>query len=585
MSMQLSSVISELLAEVSTDHLMEFNKEIAKEVRLSGSPEELRAFEYVKRTLESFGLATSLQFSDAYISLPGKAQVKVNDVEYRCITHSMAVSTPAEGISGELVYVDLGSDSHYARVDAKGKIVLIDGLAVPGAVKIAQEHGAAAALFISAAYTHEMIVSPVWGNPTPETVSMLPKIPAISVNHADGQAIKKQLESGGGQGAECWLRAEVDTGWRSIPTLLAEIPCPANSDKYVLFSGHIDSWHYGAMDNGSANATMLEVARILAENREHLRRSLRLAFWSGHSHGRYAGSAWYCDQNWEDLYENCVLHVNIDSVGAKGATVLSHSNCMAETKDLAERVVGLFSQEKYEGTRYGRAGDQSFWGTGTPSIFMGLSEQPSSLDPSAAAFAQLFGGGKAGGFGWWWHTTEDTLDKIDPEFLTRDCKIYVAAIVQACSEALIPVNQVAAIRELTQYIEDYQLQADGKIDLRKTLDRLASLEQLAQSIYRQAQTIDLSLAQLELVNEWCMELSRILVPINYVKGGLFEHDVALKQAPIPYLAEVSQLAGAQVGTDDYYMLVTLLKRRVNKINFDLKRANQLTEQVLRQLCL
>ena len=50
-----------------------------------------------------------------------------------------------------------------------------------------------------------------------------------------------------------------------------------------MFSGHIDSWHYGAMDNGSANATMLETLRALLPHRNEFRRSLRLAFWSGHS--------------------------------------------------------------------------------------------------------------------------------------------------------------------------------------------------------------------------------------------------------------------------------------------------------------
>ena len=72
------------------------------------------------------------------------------------------------------------------------------------------------------------------------------------------------------------------------------------------------------MDNGSANAVMLEVARILSKYKKELRRGLRLAFWSGHSHGRYAGSTWYADNFWLDLEKNCVAHVNTDSAGAKG---------------------------------------------------------------------------------------------------------------------------------------------------------------------------------------------------------------------------------------------------------------------------
>ena len=86
-----------------------------------------------------------------------------------------------------------------------------------------------------------------------------------------------------------------------------------------MFNGHVDSWHYGAMDNGTANATQLEVARLLAEHRDELYRGVRMAFWSGHSHGRYASSAWYADAFWHDLHERCACNVNIDSVGGKGA--------------------------------------------------------------------------------------------------------------------------------------------------------------------------------------------------------------------------------------------------------------------------
>lgn len=60
----------ELLREVSKDQLMTFTANVAKEVRLSGTEEELRAYKYVQQTLESFGLKTELVFSEALISLP-----------------------------------------------------------------------------------------------------------------------------------------------------------------------------------------------------------------------------------------------------------------------------------------------------------------------------------------------------------------------------------------------------------------------------------------------------------------------------------------------------------------------------------
>jgi hypothetical protein len=173
-------------------------------------------------------------------------------------------------------------------------------------------------------------------------------------------------------------------------------------EKFVLFSGHVDSWHYGAMDNGSANATMLETPRVLLPYRSTFRRGLRLAFWSGHSHGRYADSTWYADPFWENLHENCVAHINVDSTDGQGAVVLSETPAMAETQPCAAAIIRALTGTEFTGTRFGRAGDQSFQGHGILSLFMSLSVQPVSGGDSAAEMPSGSAGrGCAGGLGWW----------------------------------------------------------------------------------------------------------------------------------------------------------------------------------------
>jgi hypothetical protein len=565
--------------KVNKKNLMEYTRKMSSEVRLSGTAEELRAFHYVKETLEGFGIATDLQHSDAFISLPVSASLKMNKESISCITHSMAVSTPQDGLEGEIIYVGKGTDKDYKEANVGNKVVLLDGLAVPGAVKKAQEQGALAAIFINAEYTHEMIVSPVWGNPTPETLSLLPKIPVVSVNYHDGQEMKKNLQKGVASNLVVWLKTKVDTGWRKIPTLIGELTGSTEPQQYVLFSGHIDSWHYGAMDNGSANATMLEVARILSQNQTDLRRSLRFAFWSGHSHGRYAGSTIYCDANWEDLHDHCVLHINVDSVGAKDAVVLSEANCMAETKELGGSIIEEVTGLAFSGTRFGRAGDQSFLGAGVPSLFMGLSEQELTSTPATEAFAQLFGGGRAGGFGWWWHTTEDTIDKIDPDNLERDCKIYVAVVAKSCTDRVIPVNQLAAIQELKQALTDYQMISERKLDLSTALNRIEELSKVVGKL-QAIKTDSLSEENVSTLNKGLIELSRILVPLNYVQGDRFHHDPAMKQFIIPALADVEKLSIVNKGDNDYYLLKTKLVRNVNKVNNSLKQAILISETTL-----
>ncbi|MCM3611697.1 M28 family peptidase [Planococcus sp. MERTA32b] len=567
-----------LLGQISRQSLMEFTEEISKEVRLSGSEEEFRAFRYAEQQLKSFGFETNLYHRKALISLPMESKLQINGVSYTSITHSMAPSTPEIGVSGEIVYMENGFPL-VRDPDLADKVLLIDGLATPGALLQAQTHMSKAVIFINAEYTHEMIVSTVWGNPAFDQLGQYPKIPAVSITFADGEILKAKLSLEEKLLAE--IMTQVDTAWRDIPTLIADYKASEDVNPYVLFSGHIDSWHHGAMDNGSANATMLEVARIIGTNKTKLHRSLRLAFWSGHSHGRYAGSALYADEHWEDLYDNCVLHLNIDSVGGKNSSVLSEANAMAETKDIVAEPILKYADQEFNSTRYGKAGDQSFWGMGVPSLLMGLSEQVKSDNPASQAFSKLFGDGKAGGFGWWWHTTEDTIDKLDPVLLERDCRIYLATVLEICTNPLLPIKQQNAIKEITGFIRNYQRSLPEPEWLGIALNRLEKLDTTVKRLTDLVHAADFPSAHsIRTYNHWNKQLSRILVRLNYVGGNRFSHDTATPKMPIPLLAEISQLEQHEP-SPAYYSLLTTIRRNINEVNFNLREALELSEQTLK----
>ena len=97
-------------------------------------------------------------------------------------------------------------------------------------------------------------------------------------------------------------------------------------DEFLLVHGHYDSWYVGIGDNATGDATLLELARVLHANRGRLKRSVRIAWWPGHSTGRYAGSTWYADTFADDLDEWCIGHLNIDSPGCVGATAYRGSD-------------------------------------------------------------------------------------------------------------------------------------------------------------------------------------------------------------------------------------------------------------------
>ena len=380
------------------------------------------------------------------------------------------------------------------------------------------------------------------------------------------------------------LRAKVWRGWKKIPVVTADLK-GRTEDDFVLLSGHIDSWFYGAMDNGSANATMLEVARILAEHRSALRRGIRLAFWSGHSHGRYSGSTWYADNFWEDLHEHCIAHVNVDSPGAVGSTVLTEAFVMAEAKDFASSAVKHVSGQQLSGHRFSRAGDQSFWGLGIPAIFMSLSEQP----PSESKIAAFVFGPHSGGLGWWWHTRGDTIDKIDPEFLARDTKVYLLLIWQLCTLSLLPFNYAATVAEIERRLKELQTRASGQFDVTALIDKARSLKDSITRLNRETERLRKRIKakaakeRIAGINETLKMLGRLLIPINYSKVGPFDHDLAVPIPPLPLLDRIDDLAKLKPESDEFQFLATRLRRESNKVAHALHEAEKITTKTIKGL--
>lgn len=558
-----------LFSAVSGSELDRHLRAIARVVRLSGTPEERIAFDYIEQHLQGLGFAINRYESDALIGYPKRASLTVVAPEpwtLEANSYSLSPSTGPGGIEADVVAVGAGMPADYEGRDVRGKIVLSDGLAMPGKSLAAQQAGAVGQIHINDEHIHEMCISPIWGTPVPETADLLPSVPAVGITHADGERLKALLSRGP---VRVRLFAETFRQWVKIPTLTADLPGQAE-DSLVLFSGHVDSWHYGAMDNGTANATQLEVGRLLAEHKGVLRRGIRLAFWSGHSHGRYAGSTWYADHAWHDLHDRCICHVNVDSVGAVGATVLEEAPTMADTYAFAREVLADTAGVHLDYRRISRSSDQSFWGHGIPSVFAALSEQARDASGVGAALAQLLGaGGKGGGLGWWWHTTEDTLDKIDPRNFVRDAGIYAETLWRLCTLERIPFDPAAGADEMADAIAMYHQQAQGAIDLGGTAE-------LARETARAIRSAP-DLADSERANRRIRDLCHLLIPVNYTRSGPFNHDLALGTKPVPGLSDAAQLAALPHGSDAFHFLRTRLARERNRVEHALRSAMRCIE--------
>jgi hypothetical protein len=544
--------------------------EFAKRIKLSGTPEELESFLYLQAQMQAYGFRTKLLSHDAYISLPGRAKVEVDGVPIRCITHSMSVSSPAGGITAELVHLGEGTPADFAAHDVAGKIVLIDGIAVENVAALASAAGAIGELHISPTeHLYEMCVSPVWGSPSQHTRKNLPTTVLCTISQGDGDQLRKRLAAG--ETLRATLDAEVDTGWRKTPLLVCELEAPNAPDDapFVMFSGHHDTWHYGVMDNGGANATMLEAARLLAEKRSDWKRGLRLCFWSGHSHGRYSGSTWYADEYFDDLERRCVAHVNVDSTGAEGAVVLTNAGVTDELNAVAAEAIAAVTRQVHAGRRHGRAADQSFWGVGIPSMFGSLSHQP---PPPVKMLTAL---------GWWWHTPHDTIEHIDPANLARDTDIVLRVLTKLLVSPVLPYDYPAYALSLGMELARLEKALGDGLDisvLTTAADRL-----LKQSTALSQQSAKVSTATAEKINAALLRTSRLLVPLNYTSGERFHHDPALPNVPWPSLAGLWELARLPAGSAETLFYVVHARQTRNRVAHVLREANAVLTTVLEEM--
>jgi len=560
-----------VIEEVSADTLWDHLTYIIAEERLSGSEGEARAISYFEKVMKGFGLEVKLQEFESLISLPLRAAAVVlspQDRTLESITHSFSVTTPPGGLEGELVY-----SNPKGKEDLKGKIAVCDGLASPAACLAFEQRGAIGIIMINSGdLPTNMIISTVWGQPTPETVQYLPKVAVISMAKGSGQELKQMLQNGP---VLIRLTTEVKTGFWKIPVAVADLPGKVEPEKFVLFGSHIDSWYKGATDNGTGNACILETARILSKYRRHLHRGVRFVWWSGHSHGRYSGSNWYADYNWEALYNHAVLDLTVDIIGCKGSTDYTNLECVAETYDLGKDIIEEYTGQIPRYHRVRRGGDQSFWGIGLPSLFQLLSLQP----PEEAGSDTL-----VKGLPWYWHTEADTIDKVDREIFRKDTQIYMAALWRVCTAPVLPYSFVGVAEEFSRHMAELHKKAKGGFDLSPVLKKAALfrekaklLEQICQDVckkyFADREILDHQGMKLAAqLNRCLMKLSRELMPVNYCSGDRFDADRAYPISPFQRMQTIADLGEMDRSEASFKFLERKMVREQNRVCHALDQA-------------
>jgi N-acetylated-alpha-linked acidic dipeptidase len=579
--MPLTKVEKAILADISLDTPWELVETFSTLHRWM--PDDVnKGADAIGRRLKKLGIPFEMHKPTIFLSVPISASVKLGRKTFRAKPPSMSVSVPG-GLSGELVYMDADEERFrsYTR-DPKeifkdggadgptrvgGKIAILNGFANPGTCSLLEEWGARAVIAVNPGIDiHWGTCTTIWGSPDLDDLPRKPKIPVVAVSNPDGQELIAAARAG--QSAKVFT--EMLEGWFPQKVPVVTIPGATEPDRFVLVHGHYDSWEVGIGDNATGDATLLELARVLNKNRAELRRSVRIAWWPGHSTGRYAGSTWFADHFAEDLDEACVAQINCDSPGCRWATSYHQTTCMPEAHGHVSEIISEIAGQKPKFKRPNQAGDYSFNNIGISSYYMLSSTMPDDLRAQKNYYAVSGCGGNIA-----WHTENDTLEIADKSVLMTDMRIYLLSVLRHANAAYLPVDWRAAAAEFLATIASYQKAAGKAFDLSPADRATQALAVKLSQLYAQIGKESISETK---ANEALMRLARVLVPINFTNQVRFRHDPAYAAPPLPILAAARDLAAADAVQAGF--VKTQLLRGQNRYLGALREAAKIIDRAL-----
>lgn len=526
-------------------------------VRESGTPDEETAGQYIAARLRALGVPFTLHEPEIFLSNPVRAELSVTPSGAAARTvharpPAMARSTGDSPVEGEVCYVPSkyagGTASLFDLPDAargggaddpvRGKIVLTEGFSMPASVGAFERRGAIGEIFIHpGTNVHEGICTSIWGAPTAESIGRKPAVPVVCITHPEGEALIADSQRGPVRASiKTWLRE----GWMKCLLPVAEIRGQQDPDEFLLVHGHYDSWYEGIGDNATGDAALVELARVLWSLRDRLKRTVRIAWWPGHSTGRYAGSTWYADTFADEIDEHCIAQLDIDSPGCADATAYEEVMWMAEADMLCRSSIqdslGLPSQR----VRPLRAGDYSFNQIGPTGLYMLLSNIPAEERRRRGYYAV---GGCGGNIAW--HTVHDLMPVADLEILRRDLMVYLTTIVRILNAPLHPFDYTEALKEMGDALTKYQEAAAGELDLSSLRAVFTGVTEQMEAwradVEAQAAKAPDDHELRRRTNATLRRIARLLVPLNYAKGERFDHDPALKFGVLPRLEPAAGL--------------------------------------------
>ena len=580
--------------KIDLESMLSSVKELSRyKNRIAGTDQIKEACLFIKGFLELHNIKTWIDEFPIYTSFPLESEVNIiSPVRKNLLSfpNLYSLNTPSEGIKGEVVYVERGGKEEYEGIQVKDKIVLADlSYAPPRPEKawLAREKDANAIILANWGHSENEIVGRgaikhVWGPLTLNDLERIPRIPSVNISRKDAEYMKELLKK---ERVTVNVKCKVEDKWVASNQPIARItPSKREFNELLVIGGHLESWGGTVTDNSSGNAVMLEIAKILSKERENINREVIMAFWDGHEIGEAAGSGWFVDNYWSELNERGIAYVNFDGFGMKGTSnFISYSS--PETwrflGEVEKEVIGKESEKRLPL----KIGDNSFLGIGLPYIFTFATYTQEEMKELGNAL-----------FGWWYHSDEDTLDKLDEDLFKLQAELHYQYIIRLLNEPVIPwdyedfANHI--INEVKEIEKSYKNVPRGD-RLKTILKKVETFQKKVEIINEVAKEYSAKSQEklsekeknnITRVNKLLLSLGRQLNPAFRSATGKYNHDpygYSILAKPLPrvyYVIEELRKHGSN--SFEYNCLITRLMREYNYLEDAITNAIDLTDNLL-----
>jgi len=584
--------LDDILREVSVDNAWAHIEHITETIpsRLAGTENSRRMAEYANETFGKAGLTSQMHDFQGLVSIPAPAVVRVlAPNQYEIVANTLGHSASTDGVEAEVIYVGSGAESDYEGKDVVGKITLSELSYSPARHEkafIAWKKGSVAQIMMNwgdetnAAVPFGSMKS-AWGNPTPETLETeMPDIPCVGIARTEGLRLKELCQRGT---VRVWLNAEADNGWKPLTMTTAEFGAQRDR-QFMLIGGHMDSW-FGpqATDNAAGDACIMELSRVFRQHEDELRRGLVAGLWMGHETGTMISSSRFADVNWDRLRRSCVAYLQIDQPAIIDSSVWNiHStdDIQAYATQAAREMLGDMPIRWH---RQQKNGDSSFFGVGLACIAGEMSYTDEEIQRTALAT-----------LGWWHHSIENTIDKLDKGRLAQHLRVYANWMYGLLTQPILPNEYSPLANRFVERLSDFAKYDVPNIDMQSTVERAREFQELAGQLDEQADAWSRRLSAnpeggeqvADAINNAKLQLSRTLVPIASTAVGPYGQDRyghAWQTQMIPSLVPYPKLASYDRDSEEFQTWWVSMVRARNRVTDALEQATEVVRTTLDEL--